>query len=207
MCSTGIISLSSKIRDQLELSPGPLNDPTAGGRSALPEPTTWRLSTSRRSEPHFLNAILWVAKVDVPLEGSTSTVPLLLRPGQQSATSLEPQPILLPLSKADSTEQSWGKLEWFASRVLGNSTTVTVGRATISPGKANPLHRHPNCDEVMHVDSGHVITRVGDREYEMVAGDTITIPEGVLHNTRNIGPDPAVLSLSYSSADRLTEGE
>jgi len=29
--------------------------------------------------------------------------------------------------------------------------------------------------------------RVGDKEYEMQAGDTVTIPEGTLHNARNIG--------------------
>ena len=51
------------------------------------------------------------------------------------------------------------------------------------------------------------MNRVGDREYEMRAGDTVTIPEGTWHNARNIGPEDAVLSISYNSADRISMGE
>ena len=51
------------------------------------------------------------------------------------------------------------------------------------------------------------MNRVGDKEYEMRAGDTVTIPEGTLHNARNIGTDDAVMSISYSSPDRISIGE
>jgi mannose-6-phosphate isomerase-like protein (cupin superfamily) len=152
----------------------------------------------------LLNALLWVAKLDVPATGAVYDGPALPRTGPPPAPAAE---TMLPSAKANSEVTSWGKLEWFASRALGNSTTITVGRATINPGKANPVHSHPNCDEVLHVDNGHIIARVGDREYEMSAGDTITIPEGALHNARNVGSDNAVLTLSYSTADRLTVGE
>lgn len=49
--------------------------------------------------------------------------------------------------------------------------------------------------------------RVGDKEYEMRAGDTVTIPEGTLHNARNIGTEDAILEVSFSSADRVAIGE
>ncbi len=65
---------------------------------------------------------------------------------------------------------------------------MTVGIATISVGKENPLHSHPNCDEILHVIQGHIMHRVGNKEYEMSAGDTVTIPEGTLHQARKHRP-------------------
>jgi quercetin dioxygenase-like cupin family protein/type 1 glutamine amidotransferase len=154
----------------------------------------------------LLNAILWTAKHDVPPAGATTNAPTMPHGGSRGA-STAPQRLLLPRADALVQPQPWGKLEWFASRELGNSTSMTVGMATISPGKQNPVHRHPNCDEILHVLQGQIMNRVGDREYEMHAGDTVTIPEGTLHNARNIGKDDAVLSIVYNTSDRISIGE
>jgi mannose-6-phosphate isomerase-like protein (cupin superfamily) len=51
------------------------------------------------------------------------------------------------------------------------------------------------------------MNRVGDKEYEMHAGDTVTIPEGTPHNARNIGKDDAVLAIAYNTPDRIAIGE
>ena len=155
----------------------------------------------------LLNAILWTAKRDVPSAGATTDAPTMPRGGSRAADSGALQRVLLPKVDAQVQMQPWGKLEWFASRELGNSTSMTIGMATISPGKENPLHRHPNCDEILHVLQGEIMNRVGDKEYEMHAGDTVTIPEGTPHNARNIGKDDAVLSISYNTPDRIAIGE
>ena len=152
----------------------------------------------------LLNAILWTAKREVPTAGASTNAPTMPRGGSRAAT---PQRLLLPRADAQVQLQPWGKLEWFASRELGNSTSMTVGIATISPGKENPVHRHPNCDEILHVLQGQIMNRVGDKEYEMHAGDTVTIPEGTPHNARNIGKDDAVLSIAYNTPDRIAIGE
>jgi quercetin dioxygenase-like cupin family protein/type 1 glutamine amidotransferase len=156
----------------------------------------------------LLNAILWTAKRDVPPGGATTNAVTMRRyGGDPGAASVAHKLVLLPRVEALVEPQPWGKLEWFASRELGNSTSMTVGVATISVGNENPLHRHPNCDEILHVIQGHIMNRVGDKEYEMQAGDTVTIPEGTWHNARNIGSEDAVLSISYSSPDRISIGE
>lgn len=161
----------------------------------------------------LLNAILWTTKRDVPPAGATTNAPTMPHGGSRasahwtSAGSSAPQRLLLSRADALVLPQPWGKLEWFASRALGNSTSMTVGMATISPGKENPVHYHPNCDEILHVLQGHIMNRVGDKEYEMRAGDTVTVPEGTPHNARNIGKDDAVLSISYNSPDRIAIGE
>jgi quercetin dioxygenase-like cupin family protein/type 1 glutamine amidotransferase len=156
----------------------------------------------------LLNAILWTAKRDVP-PGGTTTNAVTLRHygGGRAAASADTQRVVLPRAEALTEPQPWGKLEWFASRALGNSTSMTTGLATISVGKSNPVHRHPNCDEVLHVIQGHIMHRVGEQEYEMWAGDTVTIPEGTLHSARNMGTEDALLSISFSTPDRISIGE
>lgn len=141
-----------------------------------------------------LNAIMWAAGEEVPQAGVTTTLPELNR-------------VVLPSSEVQLLPQEWGMLKWFASREIGNSATMTVGEATVAPGKFNPPHWHPNTDEILHVAQGHIMHRVGDKEYEMKAGDTVVIPEGTVHNARNIGTEPAILWVSFNSADRVSLGE
>jgi quercetin dioxygenase-like cupin family protein/type 1 glutamine amidotransferase len=155
----------------------------------------------------LLNAILWAAKQDVPATGSTTNaLPLLWG----AVPSPGPQETLRPvLRQSDAVVErySWGELQWFASRALGDSASTTLGRATIYPGQSNPLHRHPNCEEVLHVLEGRISQQVGDEKYELRAGDTVVVPQGVLHSTRNIGTSNAVVLIAYPTADRLTAGE
>jgi quercetin dioxygenase-like cupin family protein len=102
----------------------------------------------------------------------------------------------------------WGRLEWITSEAQGNSTTMTFGRVTIKAGQANPRHRHPNCDEILHLLSGRLEHSLGDDQtFIMEAGDTISIPTGVFHNARALGSDDAVMVICFSAADRQTESE
>jgi len=155
----------------------------------------------------LLNAILWTAHVEVPSDGATANVAVLDKDGRLMPDPPQTTRYLLPSEEVKKEEQPWGELEWFASRAIGNSAHVTVGQATIKPGQSNPPHWHPNCDEVLHLISGRIMNRMGDKEFEMKAGDTVVIPEGVVHNARNIGTENAVLIISYNSADRVAIGE
>jgi len=158
----------------------------------------------------LLNAVLWTARQDVPRTGATSTVPAIFPPLVEGTGPLpipQREATLRTSAQAQRETQPWGELQWFASRALGNSTTMTVGRAIIRPGQANPVHRHPNCDEILQVRSGHIMHKIGDREVEMHAGDIVTIPQGMAHNARNIGTEDAVLDVYFSSADRVAIGE
>lgn len=101
----------------------------------------------------------------------------------------------------------WGRIVWLVSRGLGNSTTMTFGRVTIQAGQANPRHRHPNCDEVLHLISGRLEHTLGDERILMEAGDTISIPTGVWHNATALGETDAEMAIAFSSPDRETEGE
>ena len=115
-----------------------------------------------------------------------------------------------PLSRsqdAETIETPWGTLSWRVSRALGNSATMTFGRALIRAGCENPRHRHPNCDEILHVVSGTIEHSLGVERFLMGPGDTISIPADVWHNARAIGDDEAITIICFSSADRETEWE
>jgi len=103
--------------------------------------------------------------------------------------------------------QPWGRLEWMVSGALGNSDTLTVGKCFIEPGQQNPVHHHPNCDEVLSVISGRIRHRVGDEYVEMTAGDTISIPKGSVHNATNIGDEQCELLICFDTATREVVGE
>jgi quercetin dioxygenase-like cupin family protein len=120
---------------------------------------------------------------------------------------VDPQTQLSRTADHTVEETDWGRLVWMVSGKLGNSTTMTVGRCYIDPGRENPRHYHPNCDEVLHVLQGTIEHSLDDRTVVMAAGDTISIPQGVLHNARNVGDQQAIFVISFSSADRQAVGE
>lgn len=104
-------------------------------------------------------------------------------------------------------DQPWGDLRWLASRDVGNSTSMTFGRVVIPSGVSNARHRHPNCDEILHLIRGRLRHSLGDEHYELDAGDTISIPMGQWHNAEALGEDDAEMVICFSSADRQTEFE
>lgn len=99
-------------------------------------------------------------------------------------------------------EHDWGRLVWLVSGRLGTSTTMTVGRCYIAPGRENPRHFHPNCDEVLHVLQGTIEHSLDAETVPMSAGDTISIPRGTVHNARNVGDDEAIFVIVFSTATR-----
>jgi quercetin dioxygenase-like cupin family protein len=105
-------------------------------------------------------------------------------------------------------DAEWGQLTWFANDQLGNTDYLTLGRCILYPNQANPRHYHPNCDEVLTVIQGKIRhTWINGEDVEMSEGDTITIPRGMMHQARNIGPGNAVLLIAFTSANRQTIGE
>jgi quercetin dioxygenase-like cupin family protein len=101
----------------------------------------------------------------------------------------------------------WGRIAWRVSRKLGNSTTMTFGRVLMRAGMSNPRHRHPNCDEILHLLSGRIDHTLGVESVVMEAGDTISIPAGVWHQARVLDGADAEMVIAFSSADRETEME
>lgn len=105
-------------------------------------------------------------------------------------------------STAGAKTEPWGRLCWLASEALGNAQNLTLGRVIIKKGESNPRHAHPACEEILYVLRGQLEHTVGDECYSMQAGDTITIPPGVLHNAVSVGTVDADMIVVYSSGAR-----
>lgn len=159
----------------------------------------------------LLNAIVWTARIDVPMSGVRSGMPdaatRIKEEAEGAVRKTMTEAVVHRAADYKAIEYPWGRLTWYASRELKNSDSMTVGQAVIGPGLENPRHFHPNCDEILHVVKGRILHTMDERQVEMHAGDIVSIPMGVKHNAKNIGTEDAVLAISFSSADRQVIGE
>lgn len=101
-------------------------------------------------------------------------------------------------------QSAWGTLQWVCNEKLMPGSAQTVGLATILPGKQNPVHYHPNCEEVLYVISGQGLHSYDGRTVPLKAGMTIRIPAKVKHNMVNTGTETLRTLVSFSSGDRKT---
>ncbi len=70
------------------------------------------------------------------------------------------------------------------------------------PGDApRPPHFHQGFEECIYVMSGEGCTEADSGRYPLKAGDTILIPPGEKHVTRNTGAEPLVLLCFFPVAD------
>ena len=101
-------------------------------------------------------------------------------------------------------QSAWGTLQWVCNEKLMPGSAQTVGLATILPGKRNPVHHHPNCEEVLYVIAGQGLHSYDGRTIPLKAGMSIRIPAKVKHNLVNTGTETLRTMISFSSGDRKT---
>lgn len=105
---------------------------------------------------------------------------------------------------------AWGTLRWLCNAELAAESQQTFGLSEIFPGQRNPLHYHPNCEEILHVVQGECDHSHDGQWTRLSAGSTIVIPAGVRHNLINRGLTSVICMISFSSPHRETvflEGE
>ena len=96
-------------------------------------------------------------------------------------------------------------IEWLASKAASGARELMFGLTSIDVGGSSPMHRHPNCEEVLHMLEGEIEQVVeGGHRFRMSAGDTITIPRNIKHRAINVGQKPALMVVVFSSAERQT---
>ncbi len=101
------------------------------------------------------------------------------------------------------TKEDWGTMEWLADANTAEGLGLSLARMTVLPSKTSPAHRHPNCNEVIHVLSGSIDQRLGDTWQTCQAGDTVTALTNTIHQTRCTSDTPAILMIAYSEDTRL----
>ena len=105
-------------------------------------------------------------------------------------------------------QTDWGSMQWLVPGPQAASENMTLGRVSFKPGEANPVHRHPNCEEVLYVVAGeieHTLPEGGTAR--LGPGDCIVLPPGRGHQARNVGPTQAEAIVAFNTPDRQTVGE
>ena len=111
---------------------------------------------------------------------------------------------LTDVNEGDSLQFPWGAIKWLCNDEIDSEAEMTFGLVFLNVGESNPLHLHPNCEELLYILSGECSHRLGDDTFEMRAGSMIRIPRGVKHNAVNTGWQPVTMIVCYSAADRQT---
>jgi mannose-6-phosphate isomerase-like protein (cupin superfamily) len=96
----------------------------------------------------------------------------------------------------------WGWIRWLMNGKIDPEASQTLGIVQINPGQRNPLHMHPNCEELLYVISGSAENIIGNSKVTIGPGDLVRIPKGVPHQAITIGNEPFRAVISYSSNDR-----
>ena len=116
-------------------------------------------------------------------------------------------PSLTPTRVGEVPTETYGQahIHWLASKAASGARELTVGITTIEVGGGSPLHRHPNCEEVLHVLTGEIEKVIeGVPSFRMKPGDTITVPRNLKHRAFTIGNLPATMMVVFSSPQRET---
>lgn len=122
-----------------------------------------------------------------------------------SGNTFEKNTVVRSAGKVEPAQLSWGQLVWLIGEEHTPGAEQTLGVVTIAPGKRNPLHMHPNCEELLYVMEGEADHKLGDEMFHITAGDVIRIPRGVPHWAQATGDAPLVAVISFSAPDRRTE--
>ncbi len=125
----------------------------------------------------------------------------------QNRVPMEKHDIVRSTADHAGVTTSWGHLSWLlgAGSAPAPGVEQTFGVVTILPGQRNPLHAHPNCEELLYVMSGECVHKLGEEMYELRPGSVIRIPRGVPHWAQCTSAEPLVAVISFSSPDRRTE--
>jgi len=145
---------------------------------------------------YLLSALLWCASAP-PVCGSENVAAQARIPAEFRAHVTDAAQ--LPVERYE-----WGTLQWLCNATLSPGSQQTLGLAVILPGRQNPLHYHPNCEEVLHVLSGQGRHSYDGRWVDLTPGMTIRIPAGVKHNLVNTGGEPLRTLIAFSTGDRQT---
>ena len=112
------------------------------------------------------------------------------------------KPTMTSLETVETQRFPWGAIKWLCNDQIDPEAEQTFGVVYIQAGEANPLHAHPNCEELIYLISGECDHTLGDEVLPLKAGMMLRIPRGVPHKAVNTGWDPVMMVISYSSGRR-----
>ena len=84
--------------------------------------------------------------------------------------------------------------------VFGERTLMT--EVLLAKGSRLPDHAHPH-EQTGRLVKGHILLRIGGREYDATAGDSWCIPGNIVHGARTVEDSVAIEVFSPVGTDYL----
>lgn len=85
------------------------------------------------------------------------------------------------------------------------STRMAITLVEGDPGSEQPVHSHPEAEQVYVIVAGSGLMRVDDEEQEVGPGTLVFIPPGANHAIRNVGSEPLTYVSATSPPFRMPE--
>ena len=86
-------------------------------------------------------------------------------------------------------------------------TNQSLAEAVVPAGMETRMHFHKSSEEIYHITSGKGIMTLGDEQFPVTRGDTISIAPGMKHCIKNTGQDDLTILCScsppYSHSDTV----
>jgi quercetin dioxygenase-like cupin family protein len=117
-------------------------------------------------------------------------------------TSQPPAGTVAGIDTASKRPFDWGSITWLFSGQSAPDAEQTLGYVVIEAGQKNPLHAHPNCEEVLYLISGELEHSLDGALYRLKPGDAIRVPAGAKHDARSLGAQAATMVVCYSDPNR-----
>lgn len=111
---------------------------------------------------------------------------------------------LTNVNEGEALQFPWGAIKWLCNDQIDPKAEMTFGIVYLHAGESNPIHYHPNCEELIYVLSGQCDHQLGHEVLALKEGMMLRIPQDVKHNAVNTGWGPVTMVLCYSAADRQT---
>jgi putative monooxygenase len=109
-----------------------------------------------------------------------------------------PKSVVLRIDELPAVERGGGVRTVHLVGAATGARAFTNGVTTFERGTEIPLHSH-NCDESVVILSGEAVFEDETGSYDLVAGDTTLVPEGVVHRFRNRCDGPMSILWIYGS--------
>ena len=94
-------------------------------------------------------------------------------------------------------EFDWGVIGWRLVPAQGAKHLVVMD-VELQPGGGHDFHRHPGQEEIIIVKQGQITQFVGEQSTSLTPGDSVFVPEGVVHASFNDGEQTAYLQVVIS---------
>lgn len=103
----------------------------------------------------------------------------------------------IPLADVRREQTDWGVIGWRLIPSNGARHLVVMD-VELQPGGGHAFHRHPGQEEIIIVKAGEITQYVAEDSATLRAGDSVFVPEGVVHASFNDGQETAYLQVVIS---------